>query len=377
MRTLQTHPRYLAAESRLEQSRAGARAADQALYNPALELEAEDADVRTNTAKISQTIDWGDQRGQRTRQAEARVRSAEATLIATRHRLLRDLLVSLTRYQTQQQLARLTRQRYKLMEEFAQLARRRYRAGDLSQSEFNLAQLAYQEASIQRARSLSEAARAEQDARRNFHTLPAQSPLPPVDLPGITLPVPLQAFLRKLPAVVANTERVNAARAAIKLRQSQRSADPTVSLKGGKEGDASLVGIALNIPLNVRNSYRAEVEAARAGSIAVEREAQQSFVDVRAELRGRARQYQLTRDAWQSWQSSGQQQLQSQLAQLKKLWRSGDIGSTEYLVQLKQALDTQAAGIQLRQSLWTAWFDWLQITARIEKWLQANGTHKQ
>jgi len=61
-----------------------------------------------------------------------------------------------------------------------------------------------------------------------------------------------------------------------------------------------------------------------------------------------------------------------ELELIKRLWRAGDMSTAEYLVQLKQAIDTQAAGIELRGRSWKSGFNWLYETAQITAWLDIN-----
>ena len=50
------------------------------------------------------------------------------------------------------------------------------------------------------------------------------------------------------------------------------------------------------------------------------------------------------------------------------------MSTTEYLVQLKQALETQASGIELRNKMWRSSFDWMNDTASIDDWLKITNT---
>jgi len=71
----------------------------------------------------------------------------------------------------------------------------------------------------------------------------------------------------------------------------------------------------------------------------------------------------------QDWQSSGLASLQNQTQLLKQLWQSGELSTTEYLVQLQQTLNTRSSAITLQQSAWNAWTDWLKASAQLHQWL--------
>ena len=373
-RALQTviakHPRKRAAEAGLEASRASMRAADNALYNPELEIDSEDASSKTSYIQLSQTIDMGDRRGSRTSVAQSRLLKATADYDLALQELTHDLLISIAEKRTRDKLAALAGRGLKLMQEFADVAELRYRAGDLNQVELDLARLAYTEALMTHAQALSDAAAAKEALRAIFIRLPDKLPALPDELPYARLPEDSDRFIRALPTMRALEATVSAKRYTVELRKSERSWDPTIALRGGKEDSDSLIGATLTIPLNIRNTFRAEVEEAQQELISSEQLAQQMFRNQRARVLATTERYHLLQQAWINWKKTGRVSVNRQLNLIKKLWRAGDMSTTEYLVQLKQALDTQSAGYELRGRVWSAGFDWLLVTASINDWLQ-------
>ena len=77
---LQSHPRVQAAQAELDAARAHERAAGRALYNPELDAEYEEGEVRTQSIGINQTIDLGGKRGARERAASFETQSAMESL---------------------------------------------------------------------------------------------------------------------------------------------------------------------------------------------------------------------------------------------------------------------------------------------------------
>ena len=366
------HPRKRAAQASLEASRAAVRAADNALYNPQLEIDSENASSDTSYLQLSQTLDMGDRRGARTSVAQSRLLKAGADYDMALQELTHDLLISIAKKRTLDELAMLAEQGLQLMQEFANVAERRYKAGDLNQVELDLARLAYAEALMTRAQALSDAAAAREALRAIFIRMPNSLPMLPDELPQARLPDNREGFIRSLPVMRALEAAVSAKRHTVELRKSERSWDPTIALRGGKEDSNTLVGATLTIPLNIRNTYRAEVEEAEQDLIGSEQLAQQIFLDQRARVLATTERYRLLQQAWNDWKKTGRVSVNRQLNLIKKLWRAGDMSTTEYLVQLKQALDTQAAGFELRGRTWQAGFDWLLVTASIDKWLRLN-----
>ena len=79
--------------------------------------------------------------------------------------------------------------------------------------------------------------------------------------------------------------------------------------------------------------------------------------------------YKLSRDAWQGWEQTGQFSLQRQGDLLQRMWEAGEVSTTDYLVQLSQTLDVQESALDLRQTMWRAWFEWLSASGQVSQWL--------
>ncbi len=367
---VEQNPRVLAARAALEASRALESAAGRPLYNPELEADYESAVDKRWEVGIGQTFDWSGKRGARASVAASDRNAIEADYLATRRDLAVDLLSGLTQYQIGIQRDALAAERNRVMREFAQLAQRRFEAGDLSQVETDLATLAFVEAQIQRATAAADLAQAKQ-AVRNLTLLSTSDQWPSVDieLPLISNVNDPQKTVMGLPEILAAQRRVDAANALVELRERERRPDPRLSLRGGREDDSTLVGINLSIPLYIRNSFKFEVTAA----VAERDQAQQIADDLmrRAYVRfiSASERYQLSRDAWQGWEQTGQLALQRQGDLLQRMWEAGELSTTDYLVQLRQTLDTHESALNLRLTMWRAWLEWLTASGQVEKWL--------
>lgn len=375
------HSRFIAAQAELDAVKANLNAAEQAIYNPELELDTESTDINTSTIGLSQTIDWGDQRGAKTQIAKYQLNAAHARFQRERQQLIQDLLLVLIEYQNKTRLADLSNQRLQLMNDFYSLARKKHAAGDLNQVELDLAQLAYNETVFSNAQILADQVNAEQSFYALYGiTSGTDKPLLPdlsIKFQEISIPVDLDTFILTLPQMRIVRANVEATRNTIDLRESESSADPTIAIRGGKEDKESLAGLTLSIPLNVRNSFSAEIEVARKDYLQAEQLAQLAYLKLRGDITSRTRQYQLTQKAWKQWLATGKVSMNRQLRLLKRLWRAGDLSTTDYLVQIKQNLDTQSAGIELQTTLWSSWLNWLEATAQIESWLQLNDIRNQ
>ncbi|VAW64290.1 hypothetical protein MNBD_GAMMA08-697 [hydrothermal vent metagenome] len=366
---LQQHPNLLAAKADLQSAAAALRASDQAIYNPELELDYEDATDVTQTIGISQTIDWGDQQGSRTSMAQAQMNKASANYTMEIQSLISNLLTALAKHQTGNGLALLSNHTLLLMQEFKQIAEQRYQAGDLSQVELNLARLAYNQSLMEQAGILSDAAESREQLRVLLGSMPQTLPLLPEQLPEPELEENLEGFLQQLPEIRAQLAGVQAAKQQVEIRKSEKAWDPTISVTAGTEGDDDLIGVNLSIPLNIRNSFSAEVDAAQQDLIASEQRTQLAYRNARGELIVTTERYQNLLHAWNNWRDNSRNSVGQQLKLIKQLWQAGDISAADYLLQIKQALETQAAGLQLRNQLWQVAFNWMRQTNSIDSWL--------
>ncbi len=371
---IDANPRYRAAQAALEASKSNASAAGRPLYNPALEADYENAVDQTWQVGIGQTLDWNGKREARSMVATSDRNAMEAQLLATKRVLAVELLSGLTQYQTGVQRENLASERVQVMQDFADLAQRRFEAGDLNQVEADLANLALLDAKIQRATAATELAEAKQ-AVRNIaqNSTPDQWPLidpkPPL-IPTFNDP---QAIVLALPEVQVAQRRVDTANAFAELRDRERRPDPTVQVRGGMEADSTLVGVNLSIPLYIRNSYKFEVTAA----LAERDQAQQLADDLLRRAYSRylsaTERYQVSRNAWQDWKQTGEFSLQRQGDLLRRLWEAGEISTTDFLVQVRQTLDTQESALELELAMWNACFEWLAASGQVDKWLGQGG----
>jgi cobalt-zinc-cadmium efflux system outer membrane protein len=367
---VETNPRVQAARAAMDASRSRQSAAGMPLYNPELDAGYESAVDDTWEVGIGQTFDWSGKRKARERVAASDRHASEAVYESVRRIVAVDLLSGMAAFQTGKQRHSLAAERVSIMQDFAELAQRRFDAGDLTQVEADLATLASIDAQIQFATAAARLAEATQSVRSlTLATAADQWPAINSDLPRAATIDDPQRFVLNLPEIQVAQRRLDAANASIEMRESEQKPDPTLNLRGGREEDSTLVGINLSIPLYIRNNYRFEVSAA----VSERDQAQQIFDDqVRhayARLLGASERYQLSREAWEGWQQMGEASLQRQVDLLQQLWEAGELSTTDYLVQIKQTLDTRGSALDLELTLWNAWFEWLEATGLADKWL--------
>lgn len=376
--TLDQHPALREAEAELDSARAHARGQAQPLYNPELELGYEEAGDKTKEVGLSQTFDISGKRSARASVASAEVTAAEARLAIVQKKLLGDLLTSLSEYQTRHAALGLAEKRVELHQDFLALAERRTRAGDLPQSELLTARLMLAEARAEESAARIEFSLAEE------RLLAVVGDAPPVwptleDMPPQAVPPVEAVALESLPELRLATAEIAASRSRIRVAKKNRIPDPTLGVRIGEEStftplgqreSSTLFGLTLSIPLPVRNSYSAEVDAAGADLIAAEQSYRNLSRRIEARLEASHRRYEAALGAWRAWREQGATPLDEQRELLQKLWEAGEINAIDYIVQLNQTFSTESAGVALRGRLWAAWFAWLEASGSVDEWVE-------
>ncbi|VAW51294.1 hypothetical protein MNBD_GAMMA06-1891 [hydrothermal vent metagenome] len=380
------HPSVLAAQAAADSAGFQLIAADKALYNPELELDAETAETDSASIGLSQTIDWGDTRGAKTEMASSSRAAADYAFEATRREIALAFLAGLSDYHTSMALKDLSEQGNTLMQRSAKLAKQRFDAGDLNKVEVDLANLTYAQARFKRADAISQQARAMQNlislsgsASTNWPELSLTFPDPAVsgNLNSGDVKAEIETTVQQLPQMRDILARVKAAQANVKVQAGQGSINPTIAIRAGKEEQDTLLGFSLSIPLQVRNNFQAEVDAANAEMIQAERESIDAYRKLKSRLEIAIVSYQLSREAWFAWQESGADTLNEQIKLLERLWKAGELNTTDYIIQLNQALETKASAIEQRGRMWTDWSEWLIASGKIEQWLPATKNKRE
>lgn len=367
-------PHSTAVAAVLDAASERATAASQPLYNPELEVNADDEGPdRTLTTELSMPLDLSGKRQARSSEARATLDAATAEARLRRRDFAQAWLVAWAETTAANRRVELGARRVALLERFADLAERQLKVGDVTTLDRDLALLARDEAGAEQASLLADRAAA-QEARRRLDTgvegahvaFPAASALP-----SATAAPPDVATLPEWTLAQTSAE---VARAGVDVAERNRIADPTLKLRGGtiELADGAhdgMYGMSISIPLFVRNSFRAEVLAARADA----RAAAADLARVKLELQARAERatvaYGAVNAAWLQWQRSPATNVDERANLLERLWRAGEMSTSDYLLQVNQTLDTALAGAALEGRLWTTCTDYLAATGQLEEWL--------
>lgn len=367
---LRLHPELKVADAQVAAAEAKAVALGAAIYNPELAVDGQRGQSDTYSLGLNQTFDISGKRSARRLSGQKLLQQAVAEREATRQRVVSGVLVALTDYQSKQVQLALVRERLEVLRRFASVADLQYRAGDTGILDRNLGSLAL-------AEGIAIAGRAELDAlqaRRALDTATGNTPQEPPSLPP-TLPAPTRltadfdALTQALASVQAARAKQDAALAEVEIARSNRKADPTIGLRGGRETSdtepgKTLVGLQLSIPLFVRNGFGNEQAAASAEVDAAGIETAALMRQSSARMKAAAGQFRASYEAWQRWSETAGSTLDNGIELLERVWKVRELGTSEYLAQLKQLLDGRAAGEQLRYQTWAAWFEWLEASGQ-------------
>jgi cobalt-zinc-cadmium efflux system outer membrane protein len=365
------HPQAAAVQATLEAAAARAEASSQPLYNPELEFNADDEGPdRTATAGIGLTLDLSGKRRARTAVGRADLDAATATARLQRRDFAQAWLESWAALRAADRRVALGTQRTDLLTRAADLAVRQFEAGDISSLDRDFALLARDEATAEQATLVADLSA----ATASFMSLnPATSP-------PLTLPFPDTAeaapsiSIETLPEWTVAEARAASAQAQVTVAERDRIADPTLSLRGGSvelaEGVRDeMYGLTVTVPLFVRNSYRAEVAAAKATARAATADLERTRYDLQARVDRASATHRAVLTAWRQWRQSRGTDVEARAALLERLWRAGEMSTSDYLLQLEQTVDTALAGAELEGRLWASFTDYLAATGQLETWL--------
>jgi len=372
------HPSYRVTEAQLAASRARLDAAGQPLYNPEIELSVDDeGPERTTTGGVNLTLDINGKRRVRRDAAAARVDQVTAEARLRRRDFARQWFASWAELQTAQQRVRTGERRLALVARFATLAAKQFAADDISGLERDLALLARDEAQAEQSALIAERAEAEAKFRAvggspelvSGLTLPTDTLLPPATA---------ETSIEQLPELRAAQAAAIVAEREVDVAQRNRKADPTVGVRAGRidfDGlQDDVFGVSVSIPLFVRNSYRAEVVAARADVDVAVAEADRVRIELDAERRRAFESYAAAQAAWSRWQASRGTDIERRTNLLERMWREGELSTSDYLLQLRQTLDTALAGAELEARVWRSYADYLAATGQLERWAGLEAT---
>jgi len=370
------HPRLKINQAQLQAAKARTRAASQPLYNPEINLDAERVSLNRNGRSeavligVSKTFDWHDKRSARKNVAIIAQKVVASSKDNTRQALITAVFSALADYQAQREIIGAHAKRLKLAKQMLFQAQRLYKAGEISKLEMEQirlsqtrTQLTLNQAQTNLATQAQKLVTTSGDARKQWPRLPYAPP--PLRVNQLNY----DQLVNNLPALKTQIIRIAQARSEMRLKVREKKADPTLGVRVGGDDSEEVLGVTLSIPLNIYNTYQADVGVARANIRVAEATLDNNKYLLKSELKSAATTYQLTYQSWQSWRKIASKSLKKQSHLLMGLWRAGELSTSDYLVQLNQIREAELNNVELKGNVWKAWFNWLGKSNQFKSWL--------
>ncbi|WP_415889850.1 TolC family protein [Neptuniibacter sp. SY11_33] len=360
-------PQWQHLNSQVTAANAELTAAQQPVYNPELELSYEDKNERAYQATLSQTIDLFDKRDTRSQIAALQQQITTLEQQQSQNQISASALTLLLETRRAKALLSLADDQLQISQRLIKLTQQRLYAGDATQIDLDIVKL-----------SLSEVLQTKAAVQQSLHNYQAEQTVLLGDLIPI-LPQPLPYTLPKQPDFAqlsqqhpaVRTYGVKTQQAQLKVQQSvkESKAEPTLGLGFGQDGDDDVVALSISFPLNIRNSYSAEVDAANARAKTSDLALAQVRIDTETALQRSWSSLKQQQALQQIWQKPGQRSLVQLNRQLEKLWKLGELTTTNYLQNLQQLNQTLAADINLNTESDIRLIDWLSTSNQLQDWL--------
>ncbi|QIK81952.1 TolC family protein [Lysobacter sp. HDW10] len=375
----QHHPDSRSIDAQLSAARARLQAASQPLYNPELVLsQDEDGPERTIAAGMNLTLDLAGKRRARRDAASAQVALTTAEAQVLRRDFVRDWLLSWSDTRNARRRLAIGNRRQALLQRFAELARKQFSVGDISGLERDLALFAREQSTAENAQLMTDLI----DAEARFRVVGGVTETAHTESPfefGAPEMAQFDSGTQALPEWLTAKSALDLANREVIVANKNRQADPTIGAYSsrkdfnGRGARYDAYGVSISIPLHVRNTYRAEVLAAQSDVDVAEARLKRVELALETNRRRAAESYAGTRAAWQVWQSSQGTDIDRRTDLLEKLWREGEMSTSEYLLQLNQTLEAQMAGLELESRLFRAYTDYLVFSGQLEQWAGMEG----
>ena len=185
----------------------------------------------------------------------------------------------------------------------------------------------------------------------------------------IDTPPDVLALAREHPTLRLAHAVATTARQRVNLADQDRRPDPTVGVSVGRDAGEGRVAISLSLPWNVFNDFSDDVAAANSEALAAEQQVQLEERAMAAKITAARARFNLTAKLWVQWTKETRGSLDGYLSTLEVQWNAGEISTSDYLLQVGQALDARIAEAELHGNLWTAWIEWLYVSAGLMDWL--------
>lgn len=363
-------PQIEAARERMNASAFNRDALNAPLYNPTASARVENDDTTNFQFGISQTLDLSGKRKTRRRLGNAQYQHARLSFEIELQSYLNDVLNALVTYGAAEEQMLLARKHSVNLETLSELTTQRLENGDLGTVDGALANYAVSAALPSLANTENEYIAAQTALKtllgpdyRQFVVLPSDGNWRDSGVMDINV------LAENNPQVIQALQRFQVKKAEVDVATRNRRADPTIGVVAGRDEGASLVGINISLPLNIRNTYKAPIKANIRKATAAEFDYQQVQRSIHADLERaiavwRANSAQLSR-----YEELTVSQNDNGLSLLKTQWTIGDLSTADYVQALERWRESASAGIRLKRMQRLSLIAWLSTSGQVTNWL--------
>jgi cobalt-zinc-cadmium efflux system outer membrane protein len=368
-RSVERNAEVQAAHTRGEQAVATADAMSAPLYNPEIEggfeqFKNDDRRPSKYDVGLAWTLDLSGKANARGRAGAAEAEGAVAEAQRTRLDVARRLISTIASLSVALKREKNAAAQTDAARQFLDVSERSFRAGDVGKPDVDIAKLAQLEAEGERRAAESERLSAQLDLAQLCACEPGEAPPLPdlIPEPPELADTEIERLAEQSLDVAIARTRVGAARGSYDFAQRSRVPDPTLSVGIGQEDGQQLYRLGLSIPIPVLNSGEAEARAANFGLAASELDLRRAAQSAAARLRASHAAYRSAFLNLQSWRGDGSSAVAARFDQLRRLLAARELTTTEYLVQLREALSAASRGLEAERSAWAAFADWIAVT---------------
>ncbi|MDI3326306.1 TolC family protein [Pontibacterium granulatum] len=365
---LQKHPRWKVTDTEVNAAIKDQVAASQPLYNPELELSYEDTSERAYQIGVSQQLDRSDKGLVLSQIGAVNADIARFEQMKKRNELAAKALIGMVSLRRANEVLLLASNQQKITQNLVNIAEERLRVGDIGALDVQLARLA----STDSTKSLVEAQTERDRTRLELSTILGESN---VALPNyfayMQLPEPdFEELLQQEPEVLIAEAQSRKALLDVRKAEKETKADPSIGIGLGRDGNDNVVALTFSMPLFVRNTYSAEVDAARMRGESADKRLQDVKARKVADMTSSWRAYKRYDKQMRAFQSGSHDSMSRLNRQLEKLWRLGELTTTAYLQNLQQTNASLFAEIEIEAQADLNFVEWLRSSNQVLTWLQ-------
>ncbi len=367
------HPAIVAIKEKMNAAESISTGANKPIYNPELSTDIErEGDSNNYRIGISQTFDWQDKVAVRKTHAGYKLQAAKASFQLAVQTRTAETLSALVSWQAASQQTVLAQKQEAQLDTLLVLIDERQKSGDVGQIDAELAVLgltqrlnasAVTEATLEKVKAMVDTALP--GLTNDQRLIPKAFWDRIIDMSTKSDRMSVIKWLEVHPTILmAKADWEKSKSMTVRVKQ-DANADPTIGINAGKMGDDNVLGLSLSLPLNIRNSYSAELKAARQKTLSAEakyyavRSQQQRVMGSSFSV---LQTYQSRFDRWRQLMS-GRGERGEKL--INQQWRSGDLSTAEYLLVMQQISESFSAGIELEKQFKLARIDWLLQTGQL------------